>query len=96
MDQARNSLPPEFWAALTVAAALGTCDHLAQGVTAHASRDVGHVDEAFRLASEALAIGVTYSSERVIQRARRFRRDYSGRSANGVRELDQRLRTTLL
>lgn len=60
------------------------------------SRDVGQVDEAFRLASEALAIGVTYSSERVIQRARRFRRDYGGPSSSGVQELDQQLRATLL
>jgi hypothetical protein len=61
-----------------------------------ASRDTGQVDEAFRLAGEALTIGVTYTSERVIQRARRFRRDYGGPPADGVREFDHRLRTTLL
>jgi hypothetical protein len=40
-----------------------------------ARRDSDRVDEAFRLACEALGVGVTYSSERVIERARRFRRE---------------------
>jgi transcriptional regulator with XRE-family HTH domain len=58
-------------------------------------RDRDQVGEAFRLANEALTIGVNYSSERVIQRARRFRRNYNGPAAPGVQEFDRQLRTTL-
>lgn len=54
--------------------------------------DSDRVDEAFRLAHEALEVGVTYSSQRVIERARRFRRGYSGRVTGHVREFDERLR----
>jgi hypothetical protein len=60
------------------------------------SRDSDRIDEAFRLACEALAVGVTYSSERVIERARRFRRDYSGTATSYVREFDEQLRSALL
>jgi transcriptional regulator with XRE-family HTH domain len=60
-----------------------------------ARRDSDRVHEAFRLASEALGVGVAYSSERVIERARRFRREYSGQAANYVREFDDQLRTAL-
>jgi transcriptional regulator with XRE-family HTH domain len=60
-----------------------------------AKRDTDRVDEAFRLACQALGVGVTYSSERVIERARRFRREYSGRATSHVREFDDRLRAVL-
>jgi hypothetical protein len=57
--------------------------------TAHA--DAGDVDEAFRLAQEALTTGVDFGSERVIGRVRGFRRRYTGPYASCVRELDDRL-----
>jgi transcriptional regulator with XRE-family HTH domain len=60
-----------------------------------ARRDSDRVDEAFRLACEALGVGVTYSSERVIERARRFRREYSGPATSYVREFDGQLQTAL-
>jgi transcriptional regulator with XRE-family HTH domain len=60
-----------------------------------ARRDGDRVHEAFRLASEALGVGVAYSSERVIERARRFRREYSGQATSYVREFDDRIRTAL-
>ncbi|GIH77874.1 helix-turn-helix domain-containing protein [Planobispora longispora] len=56
----------------------------------------GHYDEAFHLISNALTVGVTYSSERIIQRARRFRRTYTGPMTSGVRAFDEQLRATLL
>jgi hypothetical protein len=58
-----------------------------------ARHDTGRIDEAFRLAGEALAMGVTYSSERVIERARRFRRGYTGPDNSYVREFDEQLRS---
>jgi transcriptional regulator with XRE-family HTH domain len=58
-------------------------------------RDSDRIDEAFRLACEALTMGVTYSSERVIERARRFRRDYSGPATSYTREFDEQLRSAL-
>jgi transcriptional regulator with XRE-family HTH domain len=60
-----------------------------------ARRDSDRVDEAFRLACEALGVGVSYSSERVIERARRFRRGYSGPATGYVREFDDQLRTAM-
>ncbi|MEV6982791.1 tetratricopeptide repeat protein [Sphaerisporangium sp. NPDC051017] len=53
-------------------------------------------DEALHLAEEALKVGVAHRSERVIQRARRFRRDYTGPLTSHVRAFDDRLRATLL
>ncbi len=41
-------------------------------------RDTARIGEAFQLAAEAMGVGMMYSSERVIQRARAFRRDYDG------------------
>jgi transcriptional regulator with XRE-family HTH domain len=61
-----------------------------------ARRDSDRIDEAFRLACEAVAVGVSYSSERVIQHARRFRRDYAGPATNYVREFDDQLRAALV
>jgi transcriptional regulator with XRE-family HTH domain len=60
------------------------------------ARDSGQVDEAFRLAGEALSVGVAHSSERVVQRARRFRRGYDGPATVQVHEFDRQLRATLL
>jgi len=56
----------------------------------------GTVDEGFQLATTALNVGKTYASERVIQRARRFRRRYTGPASVHVRDFDDRLRATLL
>jgi transcriptional regulator with XRE-family HTH domain len=61
-----------------------------------ARRDSDRIDEAFRLGCEALGVGVTYSSERVIERARRLRRDYTGQATSYVREFDDQLRAALL
>ncbi len=47
---------------------------------AMSKKDSERVGESFQLASEALGIGIAYSSERVIERARRFRRYYTGRA----------------
>lgn len=63
---------------------------------AELSHDAGQVDEAFRLGNDALKIGTTYSSERVIQRARRFRREYTGPTTAKIREFDRHLRSTLV
>ncbi len=61
-----------------------------------ARRDSDRIDEAFRLGCEALGVGVTYSSERIIDRARRFRREYTGPATSYVREFDDQLRAALL
>jgi transcriptional regulator with XRE-family HTH domain len=58
-------------------------------------KDSDRIDEAFRLACEAVGIGETYSSERVIERSRRFRREYAGPTTSYVREFDDRLRTAM-
>jgi transcriptional regulator with XRE-family HTH domain len=58
-------------------------------------RDTARTDEAFGLACEALTIGLTYSSERVVQHARRFRHAYTGPGTGRVREFDHQLRSTL-
>jgi hypothetical protein len=62
------------------------------GVNRH---DSDRVDEAFRLALDALDLGVTYSSARVVERARRFRRENPGLPTACVREFDDRLRAAL-
>jgi transcriptional regulator with XRE-family HTH domain len=58
------------------------------------TRDPGRIGEAFNLAREALAIGVDSASERVVQRARRFRRGYMGAATGDVRDFDHHLRRT--
>lgn len=58
--------------------------------------DSERVNESFRLASEALGIGIAYSSERVIEKARRFGRNYAGPGTSHVRSFDDKLRSTLL
>jgi hypothetical protein len=58
-------------------------------------KDSDRVDEAFRLGCEGLGIGVTYSSERVVERVRRFRREYKGPATSYVAEFDEKLRTAL-
>lgn len=62
---------------------------------AAATRQRGEVDQAFQLALNALDIGIGYQSERVLQRARQFRYDYSGPSSVTISRFDDRLRTTL-
>ena len=57
------------------------------------SRDGYRVDQAFQLAREGLAVGLTYSSERVVERARRFRHAYAGPVTSCVREFDGKLRS---
>lgn len=58
---------------------------------ASAHADAGDVDEAFRLAAEALRTGVAYRSEKVVSRVRRFRREYRGPRARGAGVLDEHL-----
>jgi hypothetical protein len=58
---------------------------------ASAHAEAGDVDEAFRLAHEALTTGVRFDSERVIGRVRSFRRRYRGPRASYVDDLDSRL-----
>ncbi|MCY9783201.1 helix-turn-helix transcriptional regulator [Nocardiopsis sp. EMB25] len=58
---------------------------------ASAHAEAGDVDEAFRLAQDALTTGVRFNSERVIGRVRSFRRRYRGPHANCVDALDDRL-----
>ncbi|ACZ00423.1 MULTISPECIES: helix-turn-helix domain-containing protein [Thermomonospora] len=57
--------------------------------------DTERIEEAFRLAGQALQIGVSHSSERVIQRARRFYRAYRGPRTPAVGEFGHRLHTAL-
>lgn len=59
------------------------------------SRDAHRVDQAFQLAGEGLAAGLTYSSERVVERARRFRREYTGPVTSYMREFDDKLRSAV-
>jgi len=61
-----------------------------------AARDAGRVDEAFRLAGEAVAAGTRYGSERVFQRSRQFRRSYAGPATAQVRDFDHRLGSAFL
>ncbi|RKS09521.1 helix-turn-helix protein [Nocardiopsis sp. Huas11] len=62
---------------------------------ASAHADAGDVDEAFRLAQDALTTGMEFGSERVIGRVRGFRRRYAGPYAACVRELDDRLTSVM-
>ncbi|NUW39337.1 helix-turn-helix domain-containing protein [Nonomuraea rhodomycinica] len=55
----------------------------------------GRHEEAFQSASSALTVGVTYGSERIIHRARRFRRAYTGPVTATVRTFDERLLATI-
>lgn len=57
-------------------------------------RDMARIDEAFRLAREAMAVGMRYNSERVLQGTRQFRRGYAGPVTAQVHDFDQRLRAT--
>jgi len=63
---------------------------------ASARCQAGDLDEAFHLAGEALSIGLTYRSERIMHHVRVFRRNYSGPVTAKVREFDDRLRATLI
>ncbi|USY23282.1 helix-turn-helix transcriptional regulator [Nocardiopsis exhalans] len=53
--------------------------------------EAGDIDEAFRLAQEALTTGVRFDSERVVSRVRSFRKRYRGPRAHCVEDLDNRL-----
>jgi len=57
-------------------------------------RDMARIDEAFRLTGEAMAAGMRYNSERVLQGSRQFRRGYAGPVTAQVYDFDQRLRAT--
>jgi hypothetical protein len=59
------------------------------------TRDTAQVDEAFGLAAEALATGQRYSSERVLERSRQFRRAYTGPITGRVRDFDRQLAALL-
>lgn len=59
------------------------------------NKDSDRAGEAFRLAREALDTGLAYSSERIIDRARRFRRAYTGPVTSDVRAFDHQLRSVL-
>jgi len=54
-------------------------------------RDTARIDEAFSLAADALALGQSYGSERVIQRSRVFRRGYGGAETSSVRAFERRM-----
>ena len=58
---------------------------------ASAHAEAGDIDEAFRLAVEALETGTRFGSARVVERVRSFRRRYKGPKATCVRDLDDRL-----
>ncbi|HEY7146270.1 MAG TPA: helix-turn-helix transcriptional regulator [Streptosporangiaceae bacterium] len=60
-----------------------------------ADRDTTRVDEAFRLASEAVAAGARFGSERVIQRSRQFRRGYPGPATAQIQDFDRQFKSTL-
>jgi hypothetical protein len=64
------------------------------GFVAH--QDGRRLLQSFRLACEALSVGVAYSSDRIVGRAKRFRREYSGPATSHVRDFDDQLRSALL
>jgi transcriptional regulator with XRE-family HTH domain len=80
---------PKQHAMLMLEVATATCQ---EGTS---QKDASRSDDAFRLASEAAAVGLRYGSERVIQRSRQFRRGYRGPATAWVRDFDQQLRATL-
>ena len=57
-------------------------------------RQQGEIDQAAALASQALATGRTHASERVIAKARQFRRACAAHPASALRGLDHQLRET--
>jgi hypothetical protein len=59
------------------------------------ARDSARINDAFAPAVDALSTGVTYSSERVIERSWRFRRSYAGPITSQVRDFDQQLRAAV-
>lgn len=64
---------------------------LLQVELASAHVDAGEVEEAFRLADEALSTGLRFDSRRVVARVHSFRRAYQGPGARCVRDLDRRM-----
>nr|WP_083939568.1 helix-turn-helix transcriptional regulator [Nocardiopsis chromatogenes] len=62
---------------------------------ARAHAHAGDSDEAFRLAGEALTTGARLRSERVVDRVRRFRKEYRGPRARAADRLDAQLTAVL-
>ena len=57
-------------------------------------KDTSRIDKAFALAADALAVGASYGSARVIQRSRTFQRDYAGPVTPSVRAFDRHVQAT--
>ncbi|MDA0564579.1 helix-turn-helix transcriptional regulator [Streptomonospora sp. S1-112] len=62
---------------------------------ARAHLAAGDVDEAFRLAGEALDVGLRHGSDRLVSRVRGLRRSYRGAPARCLGDLDDRLADAL-
>lgn len=82
-------LPPKQQALI----ALEMAETELQTATRHHATD--QVDHAFSTARDALRVGVTYDSQRVIHRARRFRNTHMGPVTVAVAQFDEEMRTTL-
>ena len=81
MDQERDAFPPELWSTLVVAATLASCDFATL---------LEEIRRAHGWTQKQLAAAVGY------EKARRFRRSYTGPSTSHVRNFDEQLRSTLL
>jgi transcriptional regulator with XRE-family HTH domain len=80
---------PKQRAMIMLEAATAQCQEAARG------KDPARSDEAFALAWQAAATGLEYGSERVLHRARQFRRGYAGPVTGSVRQFDQQLSAAL-
>jgi transcriptional regulator with XRE-family HTH domain len=80
---------PKQQAMITLEVATATRQDAAQ------HRDNSRLDEAFGLAVTALHTGAEYGSERVLARARQFRRGYAGPVTSQVRDFDRQLQAGL-
>jgi hypothetical protein len=80
------STAPKQQAIITLDVATATCQ---EGC---AAKDAGQVEHAFSLASGALTAGVTFGSDRVVERSWQFRRSYTGPVTSRVRDFDEQLR----
>ncbi|WP_150243211.1 helix-turn-helix domain-containing protein [Nocardiopsis quinghaiensis] len=80
-----------FAEAFTPRAANAKQSAVLQVELASAHAEAGDVDEAFRLAREALTTGMRFESERVIGRVRAFRRRYQGSRPRCAADLDEQL-----
>ena len=86
MRHVAGGFSPEFWSAPAVASALARCDFPLLLEEIRRARG--------RLAGEAMAAGMRYDSERVLQGSRQFRRGYAGPVTAQVHDFDQRLQAT--